>query len=240
MKRILFFLIVMTITSMSCRWMKYKRIQGNGNILTQERQVSRAERIKLQGSYDVEITQGPLTSVKVEADENILPYILTSNEGGSLVIKSKGNVNLVATRSLKIFITTPRLEEVHLAGSGNVTGKSKFTEGNKLNLSISGSGDMRMELNTPELTATISGSGSMTLQGETKNENIRISGVGDYNADALKAENAKVRIAGTGDVKVYADMTLDVNIAGGGSVFYKGNATVKQHVSGVGEVKKIQ
>jgi hypothetical protein len=240
MKRIfiLFALILMVFSS--CRWMGYKRIKGNGNITTQDRSINHAERIKLAGSYDVEITQGSVTSVKVEADDNILPYIVTTEEGGVLVIKSKDHINLVTDHTVKVYITTDKLEQLQLAGSGNIIGKNKFTGGDKLTLKIAGSGDMRLEINTPHIDANISGSGSMTLKGETQDQQIQISGVGDYNADELKSENAVVKIAGSGNVKVFADAVLDVNIAGVGSVYYKGNAAVKQHVAGSGEVKKIE
>jgi len=240
MRPILFFLAAIILTGSSCRWTGYKRIKGNGNISSQERSVSRAEKIILKGSYDVEITQGPVTSVKVEADENILPFILISENDGSLVIKSKEHVNLSPTNPIRIYITTSKLEQIQLSGSGNIIGKNKFTGGDKLILKISGSGDIQLEVNAPEVRAEISGSGSMTLQGETQNENITIAGVGDYNADGLKAENAKVSIAGSGDVKVFAENKLDINIAGSGSVFYKGAATVKQHVVGSGDVKKME
>ena len=45
---------------------------------------------------------------------------------------------------------------------------------------------------------------------------------------------------GSGDVKLFVSTNLDVNIAGVGSVFYKGNPTVKQKVAGSGDVKKIE
>lgn len=240
MKHILLFLTVIMLTATSCRWFGYKRVVGNGNLETQDRPVERAERIKLAGSYDVEITQGPTTSVKVEADENILPFILTRSEDGFLIIKSKDHVSLSTDNTIKIFITTPKLEQVNLAGSGNIIGKSKFTGGDKLTLKIAGAGDMKMEVNTPSIEAEIAGSGSMTLTGETRDQRIRISGVGDYIGEALKSENAVVKIAGSGNVKLFAAATLDVNIAGVGSVFYKGSPAVKQHVAGSGEVKKLE
>jgi hypothetical protein len=240
MKHMLLFLTVIMLTATSCRWFGYKRVVGNGNLETQDRPIQRAERIKLAGSYDVEITQGPTTSVKVEADENILPFILTRSEDGFLIIKSKDHVSLSTDNTIKIFITTPKLEQVNLAGSGNIIGKSKFTGGDKLTLKIAGAGDMKMEVNTPSIEAEIAGSGSMTLTGETRDQRIRISGVGDYIGEALKSENAVVKIAGSGNVKLFAATTLDVNIAGVGSVYYKGSPTVKQHVAGSGEVKKLE
>jgi len=240
MKPIFLFLAVLALACTSCRWMGYKRIKGNGVITTLDRNIHFAERIKLAGSYDVEVTQGPTTSVKVEADENIQPFIITNDEDGFLVIKTKDHVSLSTDHGIKIYITTNKLEQLFLAGSGNIIGKNKFTGGNKLTLKIAGSGDMQMEVNTPEIAAEIAGSGTITLKGETKDETIHISGVGNFYADELKAENAKIKIAGSGDVKVFADATLDISIAGVGSVYYKGAATVKQHVAGSGEVKKIE
>lgn len=240
MKRILFFLALVAITCSSCNWMGFRRIRGNGVISTEDRNITRAENIRLAGSYDVEITQGPVTSVKVEADENIIPYILTREEGGYLVIRSRDHVSFSTEHDIKIYITTNKLEKLHLAGSGNIIGKNKFTGGNKLELKIAGSGDIKMEVNTPEIAAEIAGSGSVTLHGETKDERIQISGVGDYIAEDLKAENATVKIAGSGKVKVFAEMNLDISIAGVGSVYYKGAANVKQHIAGSGEVRKIE
>lgn len=220
----------------SCR---FKHVQGNGVITTQTRNATKANRIKMAGNFDVEITQGPTVSVQIEGDENLLPYFIVEDRGGYLVIKGRDYFSYSSTEGIKVFITTPNLEEVILAGSGNILGKSKFTGSDKLVLKIAGSGDIKMDVNTPNVLSEIAGSGSITLSGETKEETIKIAGVGDYTAADLKAENAKVQIAGSGDVKVFASTQLDVNIAGAGSVYYKGSPNVKQKVAGSGDVKKV-
>ncbi len=239
MKRIFLLLFIGTLLVSSCDEIGWKRIKGSGNITTSDRSISRADQVKLAGSFDVEITQGATTSVKVEADDNFQSYIITRVEDGALVIKTKNNVSFSSEHPIKIYITTNKLERLVLAGSGNIVGKGKFTGGDKLRLQIAGSGDIEMEVNTPEIDADIAGTGSIKLSGETKKETISIAGVGDFYAEDLKAEDVKVKIAGSGDVKVFADVNLDISIAGVGSVFYKGAATVKQKVSGSGDVKKI-
>ena len=240
MKPIVFYAAILALTCSSCRWMGYKRMSGNGVITSADRNIHFAEKIKLASSFDVEITQGPTTSVRVEADENLQPFIIVTDEAGYLLIKTKDHISISSEHDIKIYITTNKLEQIQLAGSGNVIGKNKFSGSNKLTLKIAGSGDIRMEVNTPEIVSDIAGSGTITLKGETKDETIHISGVGNYNANELKAENAKVKIAGSGDVKVFAEATLDISIAGVGSVYYKGAAAVKQHIAGSGEVKKIE
>jgi len=194
----------------------------------------------MAGNFDVEITQGPTVTVQIEGDENLLPYFIVEDRGGFLVIKARDYFTYSSTEGIKVFITTPNVEEVVLAGAGNITGKSKFTGSDKLTLKIAGSGDIKMEVNTPKVSSEIAGSGSITLVGETKDETIKIAGVGDYKAADLKAENANVNIAGSGDVRIFAAAQLDVKIAGSGTVYYKGNPAIKQHVAGSGEVKKVE
>lgn len=236
MKKISFVLALFALLGSSCRW---KHIKGNGNITTEERQVTRAERISLSSGINVELTQGPVTAVKLVGDDNILPYIIIREEGDRLVIRTKDNINYSTESEIKVLITTAKLSAVRVAGSGDVTGMSKFAGSDKLDLDVAGSGNIKLEVNTPDIEAEIAGSGNITLVGETQNQRIRIAGNGDYNADGLKSENAKVSIAGNGNVRVFADATLDINIAGSGDIFYKGNPTIKQKVVGSGDVKKI-
>lgn len=235
-------LVVLTICVMagSCIFMDSERVKGNGIISVEERGGLNAHRIKLAGFMDVELTQGSGTQVKVEADENLQQYIITEMEDDILVIRMRSNIRFINSERLKIYITTDRLEQLTLSGSGNISGTNKFTGSDHLKLRVSGVGDLRLDLNTPKLEAEISGSGSLALTGETKDAKIQINGVGDCDATELKAENATVKIAGSGDVKIFADNNLDVTIRGVGSVYYKGAASVSQKISGSGEVKRMQ
>ncbi|MFL9482948.1 head GIN domain-containing protein [Chitinophagaceae bacterium LWZ2-11] len=218
----------------------YRTVRGNGNITTETREGYTPNRIKLAGSFDVELTQGPAASVKIEGDANLLSYVVTEQRDGFLVIKTKEHINLSSEHDIKIIITTPKLEEISLTGSGNITGNSKFTDGDRLKVSIAGSGDVSLEANTPKVEASIAGSGSITIKGETKDAVVRISGVGDYKGDSLKAENVEVHIAGSGNVKVFADAKLDVHIAGSGDVYYKGTPSITQHIAGSGGIRQMQ
>ena len=223
----------------SCQMFGYKRIEGNGNIVTQVRNIAKATKVKLAGSFDVDLTPGAQTRVEVVGDDNILPFKLTEEQDGFLVVKLKDNLSYKSTEGIKIKITTPQLEKLELAGTGNIIGQGKFIGSDKLVLKIAGSGNIKLEVNTPKIEAAIAGSGSISLSGETRDETIKIAGSGDYLTENLKAENATISIAGRGNVKVFTSTTLDIHIAGSGSVYYKGNPTVKQKVAGSGDIKKI-
>lgn len=235
------FLVAVAIISLanSCIFLD-KRVKGNGIVTVEERGGLQAHKIKLAGFMDVELSQGTGTIVKVEADENLQEYIITKMEDDVLVIKMRNNINFINSNRLKVYITTDRLEQLSLSGSGNIIGTNKFTGADQLKLRVSGVGDLKLDLNSPALDASISGSGSLQLTGETRDAKIQISGVGDCNASNLKAENATVKIAGSGDVKIFADRKLDISISGIGSVYYKGAASISQKISGNGEVKRLE
>jgi hypothetical protein len=236
MKRILLFIMLSACFINAC---EFHHVKGNGNLTTEDHPIGPAERIHIDGGFDVELTQGPTASLKIEIDDNLREYVVVEEHDGRLRIGFKDGVSISNSNGMTLYITVPRLEEFKLSGSGKVTGKNRFTEGDHLDLSLSGSGEIDMEVNTPDLEADISGSGNITLRGETKDQNVNVSGSGNYQAEELKSENAKVSIAGSGNSRVFADGTLDVNIAGSGSVYYKGSATISRNIVGSGGVSKV-
>lgn len=216
-----------------------ERVDGSGNITSENRQVSKAEKIKVAGDMDVYIEQGP-TSVKVEGDDNILQYIETIVDDNWLEIRTREHFNIHTSKPVKVYVTTPAITDLRLTGSGNIVSNPKFSTDENTSFDISGSGDISAAINAPRVEAHISGSGNLHISGETKDVEIHISGSGNYDGAGLKAENAEVSIAGSGDANLFADNRLKASIAGSGNVKYKGNATVDSHIAGSGAVLKNQ
>ncbi|MBV9962319.1 MAG: DUF2807 domain-containing protein [Parafilimonas sp.] len=231
---------ILFIAFLSCNNPLNKTIHGDGTVTTSERKLSSFTNISCAGSYDVELTQGNSTSVKIETDQNIQSYIITEINGNELRIHSEKGINLSPSKKIKLYITTGKLEGFSLAGSGNIITANKFSGGDHLDLDISGSGNMHFDVNTPSISSSISGTGDIYLTGETRNSKINIAGSGNYHAENLKAENAAVEIAGSGDAHLFADSTININIAGVGNVYYKGNAAISQSVAGTGKIKKME
>lgn len=222
----------------SCDNVFNKTIHGNGNPGSEQRNANGSDKIKSYGSFDVIIVQGSTSSVKVEADENLLPYIITENKDGALVIRAKEHYNLSSDNKIKVTVTTDKLKEVEVAGSGNVTGEGKFIGSDHLKISIAGTGNVTLEVNTPDIDSHIAGTGNITLSGETKDSKIDIAGMGDYDAEKLLSENVEIQVAGSGNAKVHAENNLDIDIAGSGNVDYTGSPNIKQNIAGSGKIRK--
>jgi hypothetical protein len=161
------------------------------------------------------------------------------SHGNKLEISTKKGYNLRPSSKLRVYLTSPSYARLDVSGACNIYGDKVLTQDRPLEMKVSGSGDIRMDVNAPKVTAKISGAGNLDMKGQTKDVDIDISGAGDAKCYDLLSENTKVSISGAGSAEVFASVALDARVSGAGSVSYKGNASkVEQKVSGAGSVKK--
>jgi hypothetical protein len=239
MRKIFILLLPVIILTTACNWGNGKRVKGNGNISTEEKTVEAFDEVEVHGAIDVYVTQGELKPVRIEADENLLQYIEVKQRGRKIEVRSRRGYNLKPTADLKIYVTSPRYTKIDVSGACDIIGETRVSSDDRLRLLVSGAGNIKMEVDAPEVSANISGSGSVKLAGKTRDFSCDLSGAATASCFDLLAENVKVDISGAGDADVYASMKLDASVSGAGSVEYKGNATdVNQNVSGAGSVKK--
>jgi Putative auto-transporter adhesin, head GIN domain len=240
MKKLLVILIVTAITAPSCQYMMGKRINGNGNIKTQEHNVSAFKNVEVSGAVDLYVSQGDTKPVKIETDENLQQYIEVEQDGDRIVIKFKGDVNLRPTHKIKAYVSSPLYNTIDVSGASNITGETKIVNTENIKLELSGAGDINMDINAPAISAEVSGAGTVNLKGQTKSFDLDLTGAGKAHCYELLSENTKVDISGAGNADVYASVKLDADISGAGGVNYKGGATnVAQQVSGAGSIKKV-
>lgn len=239
MKKSFLFVIVILITTVSCRYIGGKRVRGSGVVKTEGRNVGNFKGVASHGSYDVYVSSGPI-SVRVEGDDNLLPYIETRVDGGTLNIDTRQGYWLSSNAEIKVYVSAPDFSSIQSYGSGNIISQSKITGASQLKLGITGSADIVMEVDAPEIIAVIDGSGNIKLKGETKAFTGKVLGSGNVRAMELKAEDGTIRIMGSGDAELFATNTLDVDVTGSGSVRYKGEAKTNSSIAGSGSLTHVQ
>jgi hypothetical protein len=214
-----------------------EKITGNGNIKQEVRSQSPFKSISTSGNYNVYIQQGSKRDIQVEADDNLLPYIVTTVDGNELRINTKKGYNIKPTKTINIYVTVEELEGLNSSGSGGFYSKSSL-KGDKVNFSFSGSTIVDMDLNSNALNVRISGSSKVNLKGNIPQTNYGISGSGNIDAFSLHSDNVKVQVSGSGKLDVFADKKLDISVSGMGNIRYKGNASLSQSSSGMSKVSK--
>lgn len=215
-----------------------KKVSGSGTYKTETRTISGYNGVKLSGSFDVTIVQNGTEGITIEAEDNLLPLIATEVERGSLVIKwTEKNLN-VSHKKITMTVNVKGIEEISVAGSGNI--KADAIKSAKLKSSIAGSGDINIKtLTSDTIKVSIAGSGDFTAGGLADDLGVSIAGSGGVKAERLKAKNAKLSIAGSGDIALWATDAIKVSIAGSGDVRYYGDATISKSVAGSGSIKRL-
>ncbi len=216
MKRVLS-LIILTLSLYSCNV-----ISGNGNVRSEVRNTPAFTGVNSMGSADVEIRKGVTPSVRVEDDENLLPYLETEVEGGVLRISYKSGI-FVNHDHAKIYITAPTLDQVNTSGSSDLLIQDTLSNPSGIEMRVSGSGSIKGMVDAPSIHLAVSGSGSIDLGGRTQKLTAEVSGSGDLHCSDLLSENTKVHVSGSGNAHVFASVSLDASVSGSGDVFYLGN-----------------
>ena len=223
----------------SCQFFGGERIHGDGNIITQEKNIGSFNKVEVSGSVKVHIRQDPTASVKIETDQNLMQYLDIYNDGNTLVIRTKQGYSLDPTKDVIAYVSAPSFRDIDVSGACDIIGDGLISGNEELSMHVSGSGDIMMQVDLPKINTEISGSGSVSLKGRATDFSARVSGSGDIRCFDLVTENASLDLSGSSEAEVNANKKLDIDASGSSTIEYKGNANVNQNISGSGSVKKV-
>lgn len=188
------------------------------------------------------LKQGSETRIEIECDDDIFDDIEFEMKGDRLVIKKEGSWSMGngwRRSEVTIYVTMREIEGLSVSGSGMIEGQGKLTT-EDIRLSVSGSGDMDLEMDSDELDMRISGSGSISLNGNAEEAEAKISGSGKVKAEDLKVRVFEASISGSGSCYITATEEVNARISGSGSVYYSGDPKrVISNSSGSGKVRKM-
>ncbi len=239
MKNALLFCTMLISFSGFAQW-NWEKIEGNGQLKKETRTPGDFTSISSSGSWDVMVAYGSTCSVQVEGDENLLPYIVTEVESNRINIHSKKNTNLRSKNKIVIYVTLNSLTGIALSGSGNIMGEGKFSSDGPLQVSISGSGNIKMAFNNAQtVSMSIAGSGNIQLSGKAEKAEVSISGSGNAACANLQVNEVNARISGSGNIDIFSNKSVKASISGSGNVVYKGPANdIESHSAGSGKVRR--
>lgn len=234
MTRLLTATLLSLLTLSSC----INLIEGEGESISEKRALSEFDEIVLNCSADVNIRHNLIkdnSNAEVVAQENLLPYIKTTVEGGVLTIDIEGNV--MSTSKMEVNVNCNGVEKLVSDGSGDMrsTNTLRFED---LTIKHDGSGDVELNLKGGDVKINHDGSGDMTLEGNVDELDLSSDGSGDFNGFNLISKEADVENDGSGDVNIHVKEVLDVTNDGSGDVNYRGNPKeMKQKNNGSGSIK---
>lgn len=217
MKTLYFLMLAGSVVLMSCN---KDVLKGEGAIITQPVNVTGFTSVKVNGSTDVHIIKGTNFNVEKKGYANLLQHLDMNVVGGVLQI-GFNDVTNVKNNNTEAFITMPSLIGVGINGNCNFDITGNFTE-NKVNVDINGYGEVYFNGGSANEFSTI------------------INGNGLIKAFSFSAIKASHKITGNGKTESTVTETLEANISGKGTIYYKGDPTnVTSNISGQGQLVKL-
>lgn len=210
-------------------------VTGSGNIVSEKRQTGDFKGIETGGSFEVELKTGP-TSVEISCDDNLVKYVETKLINGVLHLNTRNRLN-ISNGHLKAYISAPEINSIRCSGAASVKAMDLVKTTGKLELEASGAGNIKAEVDAPEIEAEASGAANIELTGRTKNYSANASGGASLKTKNLKSENTDAEVSGAATAHVHASVSLKADASGAGNIYYNGGGTVERKTSGAGNVK---
>jgi hypothetical protein len=230
-----FAIAILSITAcVNGQW--YKTVWGNKKVVTKERKTESFTGIKVSTGIDVYLKQGDNETLTVEADENLHEYIITEVRNGVLNVYSEANIRDAERK--RVYVTMKEIKSIVTTSAGDVYGETPVKT-DKIELSASSAGNIKIEVTAKEIEVDISSSGDMTLTGEADILKADLSSAGDLNAYDLKVREADISVSSAGDADIYVSEKLTARASSAGDVNYKGDPRyIDVHSSSAGGVHK--
>ena len=201
--------------------------------------VTSFDRMRVTGPFDVQVHVGGAPSARAIGPQEAIDRLSVEQNGNTLVVKPLpggwGGWPMGFHGKLVVEISTPSLNNVTLAGSGNVA--IDRVKGDQLDLALSGSGNLSVAaVDVTRLAATMTGSGDLSIAGRAAEAKAMLTGSGDLKGAQLATDDADVRLIGSGDLSIGARRTAKVNLAGSGDITIAGPANCSITRTGSGDV----
>jgi len=228
----------------SLKWANDKfpgAVSGSGKIETETRTPGEFDSITVAYPTTIVVHQGDEYLVTVEADDNLLPQLVTTLRDGALVIENgEGNYfkRVAPTRAVKITITVKVLNEIVLARPGRVEVNGLKT--GKLDLGLKSAGEVILQdLEADALNVYMYG-GKVTSAGTANQLSVSIGKSGEFDGTNLHTLTANVQIGGTASTTVRVSDSLSVSLSGSVAVNYYGSPKeIHESISGAASINKL-
>lgn len=191
-------------------------IHGSGRLVSETRPVSNFDGVTASGVGTVIIEQRGYESLRITAEDNILPYLDSRVTGGMLILGPRPNPGLSPTREILYEVTVRSLQDV--LGSGVVEFELE-------------------DLDTGFLATSLSGASTLDGYGYADEQDVVISGAARYRGEDLAGQVVFIDASGATFAVVNASEHLDATVSGTATIEYVGNPVVVAHVSGLGTIR---
>lgn len=241
MKRLFFNLLLLVTGSVvigSASSCMFNCIHGSGHAATENRMITQDfSRLEVSGGFKVILKQDSSGKISVTADDNVLKYVKTKNEDGTLHIFT--HKNICNAGDMTVTIGVKNLEQIKASGATELSAEGKLIC-KDLQFHLSGVSEIDLELNAANVSVEGSGDTELQLSGQATSNHVEISGVAKIHAFNFVVSDYDISTSGASHCEINVLHSLHVSSSGASEIKYKGNPTdVNNDKSGASSLEKV-
>lgn len=179
-------------------------IEGSKKVISETRSIPKSfDKIQVSSNIDVELQQSDDYEIIVEADDNIIDYLLTEVNGGTLKIHFD-NISVKNIEEAKVYVKMPHISELRASSSSEIKVVNPI-ESDHLVLRANSTSDMKLSKITAKSVVIGAGSSAEIEIGEiyVDKSEIESSATADIKIKIVRAE--KVILSATSSSEIIID-----------------------------------
>lgn len=208
-------------------------VEGDGNVVKESREVEGFTALQAGSAFEVFLLQGEEESLTIEADQNLMQYIVTEVKNKQLKVYATESIR--KAEKLNVYISFRSLEAISVSGAADLQGVPGMHFGELL-LEGSGASRMLLDMEASSLRANISGASTLEISGKAAQAGFDISGASKLKAGEFLVSDCRLKASGAAYAGIHVTDKLLADVSGAATVKYKGSPAVAKDVSGAGSL----
>lgn len=209
-----------------CSW--GTREKGSGNVIKEQRNVEHFTEIKSSSAIHVYLTQGEVTPIQVEAEDNIIKYIDTKVIKNTLVItinRNKRNKSIETQKPMNVYVTVPHLEKIEATSASQIKTTNEWKATN-MEIEVNSAAQLDMNLDVSHLDLEVNSAAKVNLSGKGDILDAEVSSAANLDAEKFIVRKADIEVNSTAKATIYVTGELEYDISSMGKLDYYGEPRI--------------
>ncbi len=230
--KLIVLLLTLSITSCNGNLNLIDGIDGSGNVVTEKRNIE-TPFTKIQASTGVEVIleQGSPSEVEVEVDDNLMKYIVTRVENGTLIVKIDGNINTMESAIVRV--KTKTIEGLESSSGASIKTINKLS-GTSVALKTRSGSTIQADLEYEKVSCESTSGSEIKVSGKALTLDTKSSSGSEINAKELASNEITAQSTSGSNTTVNPIVLLNAKASSGSSIDYikEPKKVIKEETSG--------
>lgn len=233
----LVFALCISISMTKCGYVT-NSVNGKGEVIQQEYELSAFTSIKLKNGWEVELIPSEDNKMLISANENLFEELNYEMKDDKLLIEASRNIGKADKKLIQLFYNQPL--QILKVSSGVYLHSASIINASDLQASFSSGCKTDLNFDAEKFDVTASSGANLTLTGHSNYTSFEASSGAGINALGLISKEVDAKSSSGASIKLRVTESLKATSSSGAMIKYQGEInSVEKSTSSGGSVKEI-